>query len=161
MFDRPEAVRFSDEEAKKMSTILVVLWEQYVEAVAGHQELRFVLYEPLQKARIARLAEAYLVLDKDMGAVYYDPVLGEDTYRRMVRKIRSSNYFKSFPVLEIDCWPLDGNHKNTPIIFEERYRPFSAMTPISVDGKFTTHCTNVAIVFCSTLHTFNVNVISG
>lgn len=132
-FDRPEAVRFSDEEAKKMSTILVVLWEQYVEAVAGHQELRFVLYEPLQKARIARLAEAYLVLDKDMGAVYYDPVLGEDTYRRMVRKIRGSNYFKSFPVLEIDCWPLDGNHKNTPIIFEERYRPFSAMTPISVD----------------------------
>ncbi|XP_049275861.1 protein FAM135A-like [Rhipicephalus sanguineus] len=130
-FDRPEAVRFSDEEAKKLSTILVVLWEQYVEAVAGHQELRFVLYEPLQKARIARLAEAYLILDKDMGAVYYDPVLGEDTYRRMVRKIRTSNYFKSFPVLEIECWPLDGNHKNTPIIFEERYRPFSAMTPIT------------------------------
>ncbi|KAH7976002.1 hypothetical protein HPB52_007390 [Rhipicephalus sanguineus] len=143
-FDRPEAVRFSDEEAKKLSTILVVLWEQYVEAVAGHQELRFVLYEPLQKARIARLAEAYLILDKDMGAVYYDPVLGEDTYRRMVRKIRTSNYFKSFPVLEIECWPLDGNHKNTPIIFEERYRPFSAMTPITSEGKFTVHFPNVA-----------------
>ncbi|KAL1480972.1 hypothetical protein MTO96_050590, partial [Rhipicephalus appendiculatus] len=130
-FDRPEAVRFLDEEAKKLSTILVVLWEQYVETVAGHQELRFVLYEPLQKARIARLAEAYLILDKDMGAVYYDAVLGEDTYRRMARKIRGSNYFKSFPVLEIECWPLDGNHKNTPIIFEERYRPFSALAPIS------------------------------
>ncbi|XP_054924758.1 protein FAM135B-like [Dermacentor andersoni] len=133
--DRPEAVRFPDEEAKKLSTILVVLWEQYVEAVAGRQDLRFVLYEPLQRARVARLAEAYLVLDKDLGSVYYDAVVGEDMYRRMVRKIRSSNYFKSFPVLEIECWPLDGNHKNTPIIFEERYRPFSATT-INVEGKF-------------------------
>lgn len=134
-FDRPEAVRFPDEEAKKFSTILVVLWEQYIEAVAGHQDLRFVLYEPLQRARIARLAEAYLVLDKDLGAVYYDAVLGEDMYRRMVRKIRGSNYFKSFPVLEIECWPLDGNHKNTPIIFEERYRPFSAVTPINDEER--------------------------
>lgn len=74
-FDRPDGVRFPDEEAKKLSVIVVVLWEQYLEAVLGCQELRFVLYEPLQRARVARLAEAYVILDKDAGSVYYDPVI--------------------------------------------------------------------------------------
>ncbi|KAK8767940.1 hypothetical protein V5799_005285 [Amblyomma americanum] len=73
--DRPEAVRFQDEESKKLSVILVVLWEQYLEAVVGHQELRFVLYEPLQRARTARLCEGYLILNKNAEAVYYDGVV--------------------------------------------------------------------------------------
>ncbi|XP_077496517.1 uncharacterized protein LOC144107400 [Amblyomma americanum] len=134
--DRPEAVRFQDEESKKLSVILVVLWEQYLEAVVGHQELRFVLYEPLQRARTARLCEGYLILNKNAEAVYYDGVVDEDVYRQMARKIRGSKCFKRFPVLEIECWPLDGNHKNTPIIFEERYRPL--ISPTSADEEVDT-----------------------
>lgn len=129
-FDRPDGVRFPDEDAKKLSVIVVVLWEQYLDAVVGCHELRFVLYEPLQRARVTRLAEAYVILEKDAGAVYYDPVINEDYYRKLAQKIRKSTYFKMFPVLEVECWPLDGNYKNTPIIFEERYRTVRS-TPTS------------------------------
>ncbi|XP_077496492.1 protein FAM135B-like [Amblyomma americanum] len=132
--DRPEAVRFQDEESKKLSVILVVLWEQYLEAVVGHQELRFVLYEPLQRARTARLCEGYLILNKNAEAVYYDGVVDENMYRQMARKIRGSDYFKSLPVLEIECWPLDGNNKNTPVIFEERYRSLTSPSTADEDG---------------------------
>ncbi|KAK8768668.1 hypothetical protein V5799_014862 [Amblyomma americanum] len=77
--DGPEAVRFQDVEAKELNIVLVKLWEQYLEAVVGHQELRLVLYESLQRARIARLCEGYLILSKGAGDVYYDTVLGKKT----------------------------------------------------------------------------------
>ncbi|XP_077498577.1 uncharacterized protein LOC144109632 [Amblyomma americanum] len=137
--DGPEAVRFQDVEAKELNIVLVKLWEQYLEAVVGHQELRLVLYQSLQRARIARLCEGYLILSKGAGDVYYDTVLGEDMYRQLVRKVRDSNYFKRFPRLEIECRPLDGNHKNTPVIFEERYRPLSSPAPADKDGGSGLH----------------------
>lgn len=61
-------------------------------------------------------------------------ICSEDYYRKLAQKIRKSTYFKMFPVLEVDCWPLDGNYKNTPIIFEERYRTVRS-TPTSEEGK--------------------------
>lgn len=76
VFDIGGSVRFREEETRKICVILVVLWEDYLDAVLDKEELFYVFHEPLQRARMTRMAEAYVILYKDPATVSYDPYLG-------------------------------------------------------------------------------------
>lgn len=123
--NRGETVQFIDEEARKMCVVLIVLWEQYLEIALGRVEVRRALYLPLQKKRLARMAEAYLILYRDRKSIYYDaqtsPTSSEECYKRIAQQMRKSEYLRTLPVLEVECPDVDGCAKNIPIIFEERY----------------------------------------
>ncbi|CAN8025987.1 unnamed protein product [Ixodes persulcatus] len=118
--DKDGAVRFNDDETCKMSVILVVLWEQFLDAVLGKDTLACILYEPLQIARMLRMCEAYVIISKEPSAALYDPAIGEETFSRISKQIWKSQYLKRLPSLEVQCRALDGDAANIPIIFEER-----------------------------------------
>ncbi|XP_064490013.1 protein FAM135A-like [Ornithodoros turicata] len=120
--DREDTIQFADEETRKMCVFLVVLWDQYLEIALGRAEVRNALYMPLQLKRLARMAEAYLIVNKDPKTIYYDPQVSPDYYKKIAQQMRKSEYLRALPGLEVECTEVDGNYKNIPIIFEERYR---------------------------------------
>lgn len=69
-------MRFAEEETLKLCVILVVLWEDYLDMVLDKEDLFYVLHEPLQRARMKRMTEAYVIVYKDPTTVYYDPSVG-------------------------------------------------------------------------------------
>ncbi|CAN7937709.1 unnamed protein product [Ixodes hexagonus] len=120
-FDKDGAVRFNDEETCKMSVILVVLWEQLLDAILGKDALACILYEPLHRTRVMRMCEAHIVVRKEPSTAYYDPALGEEAFSKISKQIRKFQYLKRLPSLEVHSLELDGDATNMPIIFEERY----------------------------------------
>nr|XP_012230088.1 PREDICTED: protein FAM135A [Linepithema humile] len=124
----------------------IVLWELFLEAFSGREEVHEHLARIHHQLRVKRFAEGFFVLEnpRTSAAGCYDA--NYQSYQAVSEAARRSRYLASLPPLPVHCPELDGDLHSLPLIFEDQYADMQQRHRNSVPSMDDCSCGIAAIL---------------
>ncbi|XP_067938421.1 protein FAM135A-like isoform X2 [Watersipora subatra] len=115
----------------------VVLWQTFTEICSYNVKVIKVLAKEYHQSRVKRFSEAFFTQEwsKKSALRCFEPSV--NGHHDLASVVRSSSYFLYPPSLALLCLEVDGNHTNSPIIFEDVYKDESTADAIVLTSKET------------------------